>query len=56
MEKRYKDLNSMFQNNPEAWVYFHSLPGGVRDQVSEKSGLIHTLSGLKEYAGIISNR
>lgn len=56
MEKRYRDLNSMFQNNEEAWVYFHSLPINVRDKVSEKSGLLHTLSGLKEYAGIISRR
>lgn len=50
MEKKYRDLYALFQNEPMAWQYYYSLPPQIRERVSEGASNLHTYSGLKHCA------
>lgn len=54
MEKKYRNLYALFQNDPMAWQYYYSLPPQVRERVSDSAGNLHTYSALRSCAdGII---
>lgn len=48
--KKFKDMNSLFEQNQQAKQYFDELPDYVREQISTRSGSINTFENLRDYA------
>ena len=48
--KRYEDLGEMLKNDGESFDYFTSLPSYARGMIARRSGNVHTLQELKNYA------
>ena len=45
-----QDLSALIGNNEQANAYFMSLPGYVKDMISQRGGSIHTEEELRKYA------
>ncbi|MDL2258921.1 hypothetical protein LJC42_07215 [Eubacteriales bacterium OttesenSCG-928-K08] len=50
MEQKYADIYAMFRDNHEAWRFYNSLPGHVRDRICDNSAGTTTYSGLLSHA------
>ena len=47
---KHNNLNKLLQTNHEANQYFNSLPGYVKEQISNQGGYVSSYSNLQDYA------
>ena len=50
MTKKYPDLETLIQDDPEAKQYFIMLPDYVKDQIKQRSHNVNSLASLQDYA------
>lgn len=50
MDKKYPDLYALMKQDKQAKDYYDSLPGYVRDAISQRAGGVNSFESLCHYA------
>ena len=54
-ERNYRDLFTLMREEPEAKVYFDTLPASVQEKLSTHAFRVNSLQGLCQYADDFRN-